>query len=148
MMKNLKGMRWFLTGGGVGLVLLALAFGGVSAKAQAPDAPVHRAARLSYLQGSVSVEHMDNTGSDPGLLNMPLAAGVRVATGEDGQAEIEFEDGSLVRLTPNSALEPECVERGWSGKLPDPAWPGAWIDLCRTSRRLRSLPTVWTRTAM
>jgi FecR protein len=63
-----------------------------------------RAARLSYLQGSVSVVRMDNTGSDTAQLNMPLAEGIRVMTGEDGQAEIEFEDGSMVRLTPNSAL--------------------------------------------
>jgi hypothetical protein len=47
---------------------------------------------------------MDNTGSDTAQLNMPLTEGLDVITGEEGQAEIEFEDGSLVRLTPNSSL--------------------------------------------
>jgi hypothetical protein len=63
-----------------------------------------RAARLTFLQGTVTVDSADNTGSQAAELNLPLLAGVRLATGEDGQAEVEFEDGSLVRLTPNTAL--------------------------------------------
>jgi hypothetical protein len=63
-----------------------------------------RAARLTYLQGTVTVDSADNTESQPAQMNLPLLAGVRLATGQDGQAEVEFEDGSLVRLTPNSAL--------------------------------------------
>ncbi len=35
---------------------------------------------------------------------MPLLEGARLTTGEDGQAEVEFEDGSIVRLTPNTSL--------------------------------------------
>jgi hypothetical protein len=65
---------------------------------------VHRAARLSYLQGNVTVDHMDNTAGDLAQLNMPLTEGSRLTTGEDGQAEVEFEDGSVVRLTPNTSL--------------------------------------------
>src|SRR5271155_4890144 len=63
-----------------------------------------RAVRLTLLQGAVTVDPMDGTGAQPAQLNLPLLAGVHVATGADGQAEIEFEDGSVVRLTPNSAL--------------------------------------------
>ncbi len=91
-------------GWGAGLALVCLLFAGLAITARASDAPPPRAARLSYLQGNVTVVRMDNTGSDPAQLNMPLAEGLRVTTGEDGQAEIEFEDGSLVRLTPNSSL--------------------------------------------
>lgn len=87
----------------VALAALCLLVAGLSRDAWAADAPA-RAARLSYLQGSVTVEQIDNAGSDPAQLNMPLAQGVRVTTGGDGQAEIEFEDGSIVRLTPNSSL--------------------------------------------
>lgn len=64
----------------------------------------HRAARLSYVQGIVTVAHEDNTANDPAQMNMPLPEGVRLTTANDGQAEIEFEDGSLMRLTPNSSL--------------------------------------------
>ena len=89
---------------GAGLALVCLLFGGFATTARAYDTPPKRAARLSYLQGSVTVVRMDNTGSDTAQLNMPLTEGLRVTTGEDGQAEVEFEDGSLVRLTPNSSL--------------------------------------------
>jgi hypothetical protein len=81
-----------------------LVFAAWSLKARADDAPAHRAARLSFLQGDVTVDHLDNTSGDPAQINMPLAEGARLTTGEDGQAEVEFEDGSVVRLTPNSSL--------------------------------------------
>jgi len=87
----------------VALAVLSLLVAGLPRDARAADAPP-RAARLSYLQGSVTIEQPDNSGSDPAQLNMPLPQGVRVTTGGDGQAEIEFEDGSIVRLTPNSSL--------------------------------------------
>jgi hypothetical protein len=89
---------------GAGLALVCLLFGGFAGTARAYDTRAQRTARLSYLQGSVTVVRMDNSGSDTAQLNMPLAEGARVVTGEDGQAEVEFEDGSLVRLTPNSSL--------------------------------------------
>jgi hypothetical protein len=87
-----------------GLALFLLLSSGWALDARADDAPVHRAARLSFLQGDVTVDHLDNTAGDPAQINMPLAEGARLTTGEDGQAEVEFEDGSVVRLTPNSSL--------------------------------------------
>jgi hypothetical protein len=95
--------RWCkdLSAGFAVLLLLGSAW---TLDARADDAPAHRAARLSFLQGEVTVDHLDNTAGDPAQINMPLAEGVRLTTGEDGQAEVEFEDGSVVRLTPNSSL--------------------------------------------
>lgn len=87
-----------------GLALLLLLSSAWTLDARADDAPTHRAARLSFLQGDVTVDHLDNTAGDPAQINMPLAEGARLTTGEDGQAEVEFEDGSVVRLTPNSSL--------------------------------------------
>lgn len=63
-----------------------------------------RTARLSFLDGTVTVVRADNSGSDPAQLNMPLAEGVRVETARNGQAEVEFEDGSVVRLTPLTSI--------------------------------------------
>ncbi len=89
---------------GAGMALLLLLSSAWTLDARADDAPAHRAARLSFLQGDVTVDHLDNTAGDPAQINMPLAEGARLTTGEDGQAEVEFEDGSVVRLTPNSSL--------------------------------------------
>lgn len=96
-----KGSRVGLVAGWALFLLLSSA---LPLHARADDAPVHRAARLSFLQGDVTVDHLDNTAGDPAQINMPLAEGARVSTGEDGQAEVEFEDGSVVRVTPNSSL--------------------------------------------
>src|SRR5882757_10905052 len=82
-----------------GWVLLLILSSAFPFAASADDAPVQRAARLSFLQGDVTVDHLDNTAGDPAQINMPLAEGARLTTGDDGQAEVEFEDGSVVRLT-------------------------------------------------
>ena len=70
----------------------------------AQDAPPTRAARLSYLEGTVTVEQAANVTGEAAQPNMPLAQGQRIKTGDNGQAEVEFEDGSVVRLTPNTTL--------------------------------------------
>jgi hypothetical protein len=62
-----------------------------------------RAARLTYAQGTVTVSQA-NQAPVPAQMNLPLLAGIQLNTGSDGQAEVEFEDGSVIRLTPNSAL--------------------------------------------
>ncbi|HXE06391.1 MAG TPA: DUF6600 domain-containing protein [Acidobacteriaceae bacterium] len=80
---------------------LPFSFFGI-AQAQDASAPM-RAARLTSSQGTVTVTDGTNP-AVPAQMNLPLPAGVQIATGDDGQAEIEFEDGSVARLTPNSAL--------------------------------------------
>jgi len=50
------------------------------------------------------VNQAGGAASVPAQLNLPLLSGVQIVTAQDGQAEVEFEDGSVVRLTPNSAL--------------------------------------------
>jgi hypothetical protein len=83
--------------------IFCLASLGFGTSAHADSSSV-RAARLTYLQGSVTVNPPDNSGAVPAQLNLPLLSGVQLLTGGDGQAEVEFEDGSVARLTPNSAL--------------------------------------------
>ena len=63
-----------------------------------------RAARLTFLAGAVQIQRNDNTAEESAVLNMPLSEGTRILTGDYGEAEIEFEDGSVARLTPRSAL--------------------------------------------
>lgn len=63
-----------------------------------------RVVRLSDVQGSVQIDRGTDH-FDKAFLNMPVTQGNKIRTGDDGRAEIEFEDGSAVRMTPNSALE-------------------------------------------
>ena len=84
------------------IALLALAFSAGTALAQAPDTTA--LVRLSYVQGQVKVLEGDKTLFDQAQANMPLLSGYALTTGEDGQAEVEFTDGSVARVTPNSEL--------------------------------------------
>lgn len=61
-------------------------------------------ARLSHLSGSVQIQQEDMT--EPpfdAALNMSIVQGERILTSENGEAEVEFADGSVLRITPNSA---------------------------------------------
>jgi hypothetical protein len=63
-----------------------------------------RAARLSSVDGQVTLSQGNEVLADSALANTPLFEGTQVATGEDGRAEIQFEDGSVARLSPSSSL--------------------------------------------
>jgi hypothetical protein len=74
------------------------------AEAPAAVAPP-RTARLTYVaEGVVTVAAPDGSPSVQAVENMPLTEGMRLTAGGNGQAEVEFEDGSVVRMTPNSAI--------------------------------------------
>jgi hypothetical protein len=62
------------------------------------------AARLSSVEGQVRISQGGQVLADPALANAPLFAGTRIETGDDGKAEIQFDDGSVARLSPDSAL--------------------------------------------
>jgi hypothetical protein len=86
----------------LGLVLL-LAF---ETKLQAQQAdPNMRAARLSYVDGDVQLSQGNQVLADPALVNTPLFEGTQISAKEDGRAEIQFDDGSIARLSPNSTLK-------------------------------------------
>jgi len=63
-----------------------------------------RAVRLSSVDGQVQLSQGNQTLADGAVANTPLFEGTHVTTGEDGRAEIQFEDGSVARLSPNSSL--------------------------------------------
>jgi len=67
--------------------------------------PDMRAARLSFVQGGVALTQGSQIIADPALVNTPLFEGAVVSTRDDGQAELQFDDGSVARLSPNSSLQ-------------------------------------------
>ncbi len=63
-----------------------------------------RAVRLSYVDGQVKLSQGDQVLADKAVVNTPLFEGMQLTTADDGKAEIEFEDGSVARLAPDSSL--------------------------------------------
>ena len=64
-----------------------------------------RIVRLSDVQGSVQIDKNTGLGLENAFVNLPITQGTKLRTGGNGRAEIEFEDGSSVRLAPNSSVE-------------------------------------------
>ncbi len=62
-----------------------------------------RIVRLSYVDGKVQLSHPDQ-GLDRAILNTPIVQGTRIVTGDNGLAEVEFEDQSALRLAANSEV--------------------------------------------
>lgn len=67
------------------------------------------AARLSSVEGQVRLMQGGQVLADPALVNAPLFAGMQIETGDDGKAEIQFEDGSVARLSPDTGLTLKSV---------------------------------------
>lgn len=76
-----------------------------------------RIVRLSHISGDVQLDRREGHGYEPAILNMPIIQGSRLWTrGEDALAEVEFEDGSTLRLTPGTAVEFQELSLRGSGE--------------------------------
>jgi len=64
-----------------------------------------RVVRLSQVQGDVKIDRNLGQSYEKAFLNLPITQGVKLQTNSDARAEIEFEDGSTLRLTPNTVIE-------------------------------------------
>ena len=75
-----------------------------------------RIVRLSDVQGSVQIDKNTGMGFENAFLNLPITQGTQVRTRGNGRAEIEFEDGSTMRLTPNTSVEFSTLSLSDAGK--------------------------------
>jgi hypothetical protein len=75
-----------------------------------------RIVRLSDVQGSVQINKNTGLGFEYAFLNLPITQGAQVRTRDRGRAEIEFEDGSTLRLTPNTTVEFSTLALNEAGK--------------------------------
>jgi hypothetical protein len=64
----------------------------------AGDAPDHGVARLSLVQGNVSIRHGDMGELAPAATNAPLVTTDRVVTGDAGSAEVQFDFVNMIRI--------------------------------------------------
>ena len=94
---------------GVSILLVALAIP-ASANSKA------RIVRLSDVQGTVQIERAPGDGFDQAFMNLPVIEGTKIKTGKDGRAEIEFEDGSALRLAPGSEISFASLSLGDEGQ--------------------------------
>jgi hypothetical protein len=83
-----------------GLVLLLL-----SGQAWAQAYSHVRMVRLSFVEGEVTVQRPDAQEWATAPVNLPVSEGFKLATGESGFTEVEFEDASTARLGQLSQLE-------------------------------------------
>jgi hypothetical protein len=75
-----------------------------------------RIVRLSDVQGSVQIDKNAGAGFESAFVNLPITQGTQLRTGDRGRAEVEFEDGSSLRLTPNTTVEFSKLALSDSGK--------------------------------
>src|SRR5437879_9269343 len=81
-----------------------------------PDSQV-RTVRLSYVEGGVQIARGSAQQFEKAMVNLPITQSTQLRTAQDGRAEVEFEDGSTIRLAPNSSIEfPQLVLRDSGGK--------------------------------
>lgn len=64
-----------------------------------------RIVRLSDVQGSVQIDKNTGSGFEKAFVNLPVTQGTELRTGDTGRAEVEFEDGSSMRLTPHTTVQ-------------------------------------------
>jgi hypothetical protein len=86
-------------------LLLSFSLTSIAAWANPDEENYTRLARLSYMEGHVSYQHIADVEWSVASVNLPLEPGDRIYTGPDGRAEIEFDDGSVYRLARNTDIE-------------------------------------------
>lgn len=80
-----------------------------------PGQSTVRAVRISDVEGQVQVFESGQVAFEQALPNMPAVEGMRFVTGDNGRLEIEFEDGSVTRVTPDSSIRLAQLRRNADG---------------------------------
>jgi FecR protein len=89
----------------LGLAALAIGAHALVPVLRADDAnQPARAVRLGSVDGQVQISQGDQVITESSVANTPLFEGARITTADNGRAEIQFEDGSVARLSPNSSF--------------------------------------------
>jgi len=96
-------MRRFLNGL-IFLMLAAIVFTTADAFAEDNDYYI-QLTRISIIEGNVGYQRVPDEEWAAASVNMPLEPGDRIYTGHGGRVEIEFEEGSVLRLSENTDIE-------------------------------------------
>ena len=93
-----------------GVLLAVGAFSPV--RAQDPDDQKRAVARISLMDGQVSVRRGDTSEWVAGIINAPLMADDHVATAPNSRAEVQFDASSLIRIGGNAEIHLTQLEYG------------------------------------
>ena len=106
MMHGRQFKMWRIPGSAIWLGVAILLMAGAAAPGVRADdqAPAARAIRLSFVEGKVSLQKNGQELAAQATANTPLFEGTEIKTAEDGKAEIQFEEGSVARLAPNTTV--------------------------------------------
>jgi len=77
---------------------------GVPQRDGAPDQAEHGVARISVMQGEVSLRHGDAGDLSAAVPNAPVLALDRVVTGANSRAELQFDSSNMIRLSSSSEV--------------------------------------------
>jgi hypothetical protein len=94
---------------------LLLAVGApIPARAQAPnpDDLSRGVARISLMDGEVSVRRGDTGEWVAGVINAPLMTDDRIATGQNSRAEVQFDGANILRVGGNAEIHLALLENG------------------------------------
>jgi hypothetical protein len=111
---QLRSMGWVLAAVlsvGAGAPLWAQDDGGAAAPSQGADDQQHGVARISVMDGQVSVRRADADWV-AGVINAPLLADDRVSTGPNSRAEVQFDAANLIRLGGTAEIRISALEAG------------------------------------
>jgi uncharacterized membrane protein YgcG len=78
--------------------------------------PAVRMLRLSFAEGDVQIDRNAGAGWEQALNNMPVIAGTRIYAAESSKAELEFEDGSRLRLSGPAQMSVVELSTGADGR--------------------------------
>ena len=90
--------RFTVIGVVVSLTLAAAAWG-------QQEASHARVVRLSFVEGTVTLQRPDVSEWSSAPVNTPIQEGFKLSTAEDGYVEVEFENGSAARLGQSGLIE-------------------------------------------
>ena len=99
-------------------VLALVALGGLLLSLPALADSQARIVRLSDVEGTIRIDRNVGQGYEKAFLNMPITAGTKIWAKEDGRAEVEFEDGSILHIVPDTKVSFSALSmRDSGGKL-------------------------------
>jgi hypothetical protein len=123
MRAKVKTLKWFL----VTPFILFIFFSYFQCRAELDEGKYY--VRIRSIENSLIVQRSTEIEAEEAIVNMPLMAGDRVWTGEDGRAELIFEDGTTLRINNFTKLDFQAVSyyseqydnstilRLWSGSI-------------------------------